>query len=62
MGLCYYNGFIGILEEKFVAGTLGSILTSEQDDVLDRGQMGVMLVADETTTEVAYSNFTLWKL
>ncbi|HEY4032847.1 MAG TPA: hypothetical protein VGL94_02660 [Ktedonobacteraceae bacterium] len=40
----------------------GIYLTSTQDDQLQSGQMGVMLMAGDAISEATYSNFALWKL
>lgn len=40
----------------------GTYLVSGQDNQLDSGQLGVMLMAGDDVTEVTYSNFAVWKL
>lgn len=40
----------------------GTYLVSGQDNQLDSGQLGVMLMAGDDVTEVTYSNFAAWKL
>jgi hypothetical protein len=50
---------IGQTIDVFVNGTY---LTSTQDDQLNSGQMGVVLMAGDTITEATYSNFAVWKL